>query len=107
MTFSNPLFQRAKATMEVKKELHKQMEEMMRNEDPVKEIIAHVKESMKKNQISEPEVVVMVSWFDIIERKCMLDVHAYSIHLKDGPLYIVKICLVIVLFCDRQRGSLF
>ena len=47
--------------MEVKKELQKQMEDMIHNEEPVKDIIIVVKENMKKNQISEHECVVMVS----------------------------------------------
>ena len=55
------LLQRAKASLEVKKELRVSMEEMIRNEEPVKEIISTVKDSMKKNAIPEHEVVVMVS----------------------------------------------
>lgn len=52
-------YQRAKQTMEVKRELQKQMEDMIQDEDPTKDVIIVVKESMAKNCITEPEVAVM------------------------------------------------
>jgi hypothetical protein len=53
-------YQRAKASAEVKRELQKEVEEMMKEEEPVKEMIASVKDYTKKNGIMEHEAVVMV-----------------------------------------------
>lgn len=53
-------FQRSKANIMVKKKLKKHLEEMMKEEAPVKEIVAHTKEQIKENSISEHEAVVMV-----------------------------------------------
>ncbi len=53
--------QKAKAGIEVKKELQQQLKTMIKDEETVKEMIIMVKEYMKKNNLPEQEVVIMVS----------------------------------------------
>ena len=53
--------QRVKATAEVKKELQRQLAEWIKDDETVKEILIQTQDYMKKNGISEHEVVVMVS----------------------------------------------
>lgn len=53
-------FQRMKATTEVRKALQSKLEEMIQNEEPVKEIIAFVKERMTKTNMQDHEIVVLV-----------------------------------------------
>lgn len=60
MTLVNCL-QRVKATAEVKKELQRQLAEWIKDDKTVKEILIQTQDYMKKNNISEHEVVIMVS----------------------------------------------
>lgn len=53
-------FQRLKQSVEVKKGMQSKLEEMLRNEDPVKEIVAFIKEHMTKTGMQDHEVVVLV-----------------------------------------------
>lgn len=53
-------YQRIKATAEVKKELQNQLEEMIKNDTSIREIIPVVEEQAEKYLLSEQEVVVMV-----------------------------------------------
>ncbi len=53
-------FQKAKAGIEVKKELQQQLKTMIKDDESVKEMIMMVKEYMKKNNLPEQEVVIMV-----------------------------------------------
>jgi hypothetical protein len=59
-------YQKVKANAEVKKELQKQLDEMIKDEEPVKEIVATVKEQMKKINIAENEAVVM-AWNSVMK----------------------------------------
>ena len=52
--------QRSKATQDLKKALQKRLEEMLEEEEPVKEMTGSLLEQMKKHQLPEHEVVVMV-----------------------------------------------
>lgn len=59
-------YQRAKATGAVKKELYNTLEEMINDEENVKEIALTVKEYMEKNGISDYEAVVMI-WATVMK----------------------------------------
>jgi len=54
-------YQRLKANAEVRKELQRKVDEMIKEEEPIKETITFVKEQMKKSSLPEHETVVMVS----------------------------------------------
>jgi len=54
------MFQRAKMNSEMKKGLQKQLKEMVHDDEPIKEIIAVVKEHMTRLNMAEHEVVIMV-----------------------------------------------
>jgi heme-degrading monooxygenase HmoA len=53
-------FQRSKASAEVKKGVQSKLEEMIRNEDLVKEMVVFIKEHMTKSGMQDHEVVVLV-----------------------------------------------
>jgi len=52
-------YQRVKATAETRKNIYRKISEMIKDEEPVKEIIQSVKEEMKKNGLAEHDVAVM------------------------------------------------
>ena len=56
-------FQRVKATGETRKNMVKKMAEMIKDEEPVKDIIQSVKDEMKKNSLPEHDVAVMVRFY--------------------------------------------
>jgi hypothetical protein len=53
-------FQRVKASATMKKGVQSKLEEMIRNEEPIKEMITVVKEHMSKTGMQEHETVIMV-----------------------------------------------
>jgi hypothetical protein len=53
-------FQRKQTSNEMRKAMHSKLEEMIQNEDSVKEMVVFVKENMAKSGMQEHEVVVMV-----------------------------------------------
>ena len=55
-----PFWQRAKANAEVKKELQKKLEELIKEEASVKEITAMIAEEKEKIKVPDHEIVVMV-----------------------------------------------
>jgi len=59
-------YQRAKSTGVVKKELYQQLEDMLNDEEPVKEIILMVKEYMESKGISDLDAAVMV-WSTVMK----------------------------------------
>ncbi|XP_014785883.1 eIF5-mimic protein 2 [Octopus bimaculoides] len=52
--------QRVQQSAEVKKELQKDLTRMINDNEPIKEIIAHLKEYMTKHKLSDHEMVVLV-----------------------------------------------
>jgi len=52
-------YQKSQKNTEVKKELQKSLEELIQNEEPIKEIAAFMKEQMKKNDMSEVETTIL------------------------------------------------
>lgn len=52
-------YQRAKANAEVKRELQRKLEEMIRDQVPVKETVAMVKEQKENSKMSDQDIVVM------------------------------------------------
>ena len=53
--------QRSKANQDLKKGLQAKLQEMIEDEEAVKEISGTVREEMKKHSLPEHEVIVMVS----------------------------------------------
>lgn len=54
-------YQRVRANSEVRKDLQRTLDEMIKDEEPVKEIIVIVKDQMKKSNLPEHEVLV-IAW---------------------------------------------
>ncbi|ESO01408.1 hypothetical protein HELRODRAFT_82136 [Helobdella robusta] len=53
-------FQRVKASAEMKKGVQSKLEEMLKNEEPIKDMIALIKEHMSKTGMQDHETIVMV-----------------------------------------------
>lgn len=53
-------YQRVKASAEVRKDLQRKLDEMIKDEEPIKEIVVFVKEQMKKSSLPEHETVLNV-----------------------------------------------
>jgi len=58
-------YQRGKANSEVRKDLSQKLNTMIKDEEPVKEIIVVVKEQMKKSSLPEHEVAV-IAWNSVM-----------------------------------------
>ena len=54
------VFQRVKASGEMRKQMQTKVRDMIRDEEPAKDIVNALLEDVRKNSLSEHEVVVLV-----------------------------------------------